>query len=100
MRRITSRFVLLIASAAVAPLVLYGLVSMWRVQTGTRETVTTGNIGVATQVAERISQYITHNVRTLRSVGLELGGVDLQQWQQTRMLKDYILEFPEFSEIT
>jgi signal transduction histidine kinase len=100
MRRITSRFVLLIASAAVAPLLLYGLVSMWRLQTGTRETVTTGNIGVATQVAERISQYITHNVRTLRSVGLELGGVDLQQWQQTRMLKDYILEFPEFSEIT
>ncbi len=73
---------------------------MWRLQTGTRETVTTGNIGVATQVAERISQYITHNISTLRSVGLELGGVDLQQWQQTRMLKDYILEFPEFSEIT
>jgi signal transduction histidine kinase len=100
MRRITWRFVLLIASAAVAPLVLYGLVSIIRLQTGTSETVTAGNIGVATQVAERISLYITHNIRTLRSVGLELGGVDLHEWQQTRMLMDYVLEFPEFNEIT
>jgi signal transduction histidine kinase len=100
MRRITSRFVLLIASAAVAPLVLYGVLSITRLQEGTRESVTGGNISVATQVAERISLYITHNIRTLRSVGLELGGVDLQQWQQTRILKDYVLGFREFSEIT
>jgi signal transduction histidine kinase len=100
MRRITSRFVLLIASAAVAPLLLYGLVSIIRLQTGTRESVTAGNIGVATQVGERISLYISHNIRTLRSVGLELGGVNLEPWQQTRILMDYVLEFPEFSEIT
>ena len=100
MRRLTTRFVLLIASAAIAPLVLYGLVSILRLQTGTRETVTRGNIELATQVAERIGLYINHNTRVLRSVGLELGAVDLQEWQQTRVLKDYVLDFPEFREIT
>ena len=100
MRRLTTRFVLLIASAAIAPLVLYGLVSILRLQAGTRETVTRGNIELATQVAERIALYISHNTRVLKSVGLELGAVDLQEWQQTRVLKDYVLDFPEFKEIT
>ncbi len=100
MRRLTTRFVLLIASAAIAPLVLYGFVSILRLQTGTKETVTRGNLGLATQVAERIALYINHNTRVLRSVGLELGAVDLQAWQQTRVLKDFVLDFPEFREIT
>ena len=100
MRRLTTRFVLLIASAAIAPLVLYGLVSILRLQAGTRETVTRGNIELATQVAERIGLYISHNTRVLRSVGLELGAVDLHEWQQTRVLKDYVIDFPEFREIT
>jgi signal transduction histidine kinase len=100
MRRITSRFVLLIASAAVAPLVVYGLVSIWNLRTGTEQSVRAGNLNVARQVAEQIQLYIDNNIRVLRSVGLELRGVDLQEWQQTRVLKDYVLEFPEFREIT
>jgi signal transduction histidine kinase len=100
MRRITSRFVLLIASAAVAPLVVYGLVSIWNLRTGTEQSVRAGNLNVARQVGEQIQLYIDNNVRVLRSVGLELRGVDLQEWQQTRVLKDYVLDFPEFREIS
>ena len=59
MTRITSRFVLLIASAAVAPLVLYGgdLV-LQSAQAGTTHSVREGNHRVARQVAEQIKQYI------------------------------------------
>ena len=100
MTRITSRFVLLIASAAMAPLVIYGVISILNLQAGTGDYVSTGNQRVATQVAEQISQYIDHNARVLRSVGLELRGINLQPWQQTRILKDYTIEFPEFREVT
>ncbi len=100
MRRITARFVFLIASAAVAPLVVYGLVSIWNLRTGTEQSVRAGNLNVARQVAEQIQLYINNNIRVLRSVGLELQGVELQNWQQTRVLTDYVLEFPEFREIT
>jgi len=100
MRRITSRFVLLIASAAVAPLLIYGLVSVSHLRTGTEQSVSDGNLGVAKQVAEQIQLYIDNNVRVLRSLGLELRGVDLEDWQQSRVLKDYLLDFPEFREIT
>ncbi len=100
MTRITSRFVLLIASAAVAPLVVYGVISLINLRTATKSSVTEGNKRVAEQVAEQIGQYMAHNTRVLRSVGLELRGIDLQPWQQTRVLKDYVLDFPEFREIT
>src|SRR5262245_15187224 len=100
MRRITSRFVLLIASAAIAPLVLYGVISIINLQAGTEQSVREGNLRVATQVAEQIRQYIDHNTRVLKSVGLELRGIDLEPWQQSRVLKDYVIDFPEFKEIS
>ena len=100
MRRITSRFVLMIATAAIAPLVIYGVVSIWQLRSGTRESVREGNHRVAQQVAGQIDQYIEHNIRVLRSIGLELRTAGLQNWQRERILKDYVLEFPEFREIT
>jgi signal transduction histidine kinase len=100
MRGITSRFVLLIASAAIAPLVVYGAISIVRLQNGTESSVREGNLGVAEQVAQRFGQYIDHNTRVLKSLGLELRGVDLQPWQQARVLADYVIDFPEFREIT
>ena len=100
MRRITSRFVLMIATAAIAPLVIYGFVSVQQLRSGTRESVREGNYRVAQQVAGQIDQYIAHNIRVLRSLGLELRTVGMHTWQRERILKDMVLEFPEFREIT
>jgi signal transduction histidine kinase len=100
MTRITSRFVLLIATAAVAPLVLYGLVSVTRLRSGTQDSVTNGNLQVAAQVSERIRLYFDNNVRVLRSVGMELLDTHLGQWQQERVLRNHVLDFPEFREVT
>ena len=100
MRRITSRFVLLIASAAIAPLVLYGAISLLNLRQGTQSSVSAGNQRVADQVAEQIGQYIANHTRVLRSVGLTLRSIRLESWQQSRVLKDYMMAFPEFREIT
>ena len=100
MTRITSRFVLLIASAAVAPLVLYGAISLYNLQSGTEHSVREGNLRVARQVAEQIRQYIDHNQRVLRALGLQLGAAGLEPWQQARIIKDYALQFPELREVS
>lgn len=100
MRRITSRVVLLIAGAAIAPLLAYGLVSILTLREATRRSVLDGNQRVARQVAEQIKHYIVHNQRVLRSIGLELGGTGLEPWQQQRILRDYALDFPELREIS
>ena len=100
MRRITSRFILLIGTAAVLPLLVYGFWSINSLRTGTDISVRRGNQNVARQVAEQVSMYMKHNQRVLQSVGSELGSTALTNWQQERTLKDYVLEFPEFREIT
>jgi hypothetical protein len=93
MRRITSRFVLLIATAAILPLVVYGWVSISSLREGTRASVLDGNVKVAKQVAEQVSMYMRHNTRVLQSVGSELGATNMTPWQQERVVKDYVLEF-------
>jgi signal transduction histidine kinase len=99
-RGITSRFVLLIATAAVLPLFVYGLVSMESLRRGTEQSVGRGNQEVARHIAARISQYFDNNVRVLRSIGLELQGTQLTAWQRARILRNHVLDFPEFREIS
>lgn len=98
-RGITFRFVLLIATAAVLPLLVYGLVSVDSLRRGTEQSVQRGNLEVAKQIAKQIGQYFNNNVRVLTSVGLELHGTQLEPWQRSRVLRNYVLDFPEFREI-
>ncbi len=100
MRKITTRFALLMAAAAVMPLLAYGAVSMYSLRTGAQETVVQGNLNVARQVAEQIDLYVTGSVKILKAVAADLQQTGLAPWQQDRILKNYVLEFPEFQELT
>ena len=100
MRRITSRFALLLAAAGILPLLLYGAVSIYSLRDATRQSVTTGNENVARRVAEQIALYVQTNVDILQSVAGNLEDTNLQAWQQDRILKNAVLDFSEFREIT
>ena len=100
MRTITSRFVMLVATAAVAPLVLYGAVSVYSLRTGSRQSVTDGNRNVAARAAEQIAQYMGHNVSVLRSIAADLHDTQLDGWQQTLILTNHVLAFEVFRELT
>jgi signal transduction histidine kinase len=83
----------------VLPLIVYGAVSVQSLRRGTYDSVVDGNKKVAKQVAEQINLYMQGNTRVLRAVGAELGAIGLTQFQQERILKDYVLQFQEFREI-
>lgn len=100
MRSIAARFVMLVATAAVAPLVIYGLVSVSTLRSGTRASVTTGNLNVAKRAAEQIQTYLTTNVRILQTAAVDLHNTYLAPWQQDRILKNYVLSFPVYRELT
>ena len=100
MRRITGRFVLFIATAAILPLVAYGLVSIEQLRRGTEQSVSEGNQALARQLAARISLYFDNNVRVLTSIGTEIDATQLANWQQTRILRNHVLDFQEFREIS
>ena len=100
MRRITSRFVVLLAAAGILPLVVYGAVSILSLRDATRRSVIAGNENVARRVAEQIGLYVQTNVDILQSVAGNLTDTNLAQWQKDRILKNAVLDFPEFREIT
>jgi signal transduction histidine kinase len=81
-------------------LLVYGAVSIYSLRDATRRSVITGNENVARRVAEQIGLYVQTNVDILQSVGGNLADTNLAQWQQDRILKNAVLDFPEFREIT
>jgi signal transduction histidine kinase len=99
MRRITGRFVLLIATAAVLPLLVYGLVSVSKLTGGTEKSVSLGNQAVAQQIAAQIKLYFDDSHRVLASIGTQIRSTQLEHWQQEQILRNHVLDFPEFREI-
>lgn len=99
-RHIATRFAIVLAIAAVLPLIAYGFWSLLTLQRGTRDSVVTGNLNVATRAAEEIRRYIVGDAEILKALAADLQNTGLQQWQQDRILKNYALQFREFRELT
>ncbi|MBA2305359.1 MAG: sensor histidine kinase [Acidobacteria bacterium] len=100
MRGIRARFAAFVAAAAVAPLLLYGFVSVRSLRHGTEQSLAAGHLAVADQVAERFQEYFNSNQRVLSSVGSQLLGTQLADWQRRRILLNHEQDFPELREIT
>lgn len=88
------------AAAAVMPLLAFGAVSIISTRNGAQQAVIQGNLNVASRAADQIELYITSSVRILKAVNADLQNTGLERWQQDRILKNYALEFPEFTELT
>jgi signal transduction histidine kinase len=99
-RHIATRFAIVLAIAAMLPLVAYGIWSLLTLQRGTRESVVTGNLNVATRAAEEIHRYIVGDADILKALAADLQNTGLEQWQQDRILKNFALQFREFRELT
>jgi signal transduction histidine kinase len=88
------------AAAAVLPLLAYGAVSVVSVRSGAQQAVILGNLNVARQVSEQIELYVVGSVNILKAVGADLQQTGLERWQQDRILKNFVLQFAEFKELT
>src|SRR4029077_7226342 len=99
-RHIATRFAIVLAIAAILPLMGYGLWSLITLQRGTRDSVVTGNLNVATRAAEEIRRYIVGDAEILKALAADLQNTGLEQWQQDRILKNYALQFHEFRELS
>ena len=99
-RHISTRFALLLAAAAIVPLLAYGLVSILSLQRGTRASVVNGNQNVAVRAAEEIRRYVVTNAELLKALSADLQDTGVNQHQQDQILKNYVLQFREFREIS
>ena len=92
-RRIATRLALILALAAVVPLVGFGIVSLLSLQEGTRSSVMAGNRNVAERAADEIRRYVSGHANILTALAATLQDTGLEAWQQDRILKDYVLQF-------
>jgi signal transduction histidine kinase len=99
-RHIATRFALLLALAAVVPLIAYGVVSILSLRSGTRQSVVQGNANVAARAVEEIRRYITTNAELLKALAANLQDTGLTPDQQDRIIKNYVLDIRQFREIT
>jgi signal transduction histidine kinase len=99
-RHIATRFALLLALAAVVPLIAYGVVSILSLRSGTRQSVVQGNANVAARAVEEIRGYITTNAELLKALAANLQDTGLTPDQQDRIIKNYVLDIRQFREIT
>jgi signal transduction histidine kinase len=99
-RHISTRFALILAAAAAVPLIAYGVASIRSLQRGTHDSIVNGNLNVATRAAEEIRRYVTTDAELLKAVAADLQDTGLQTWQQERILRNDVLQFREFHEIT
>ena len=100
MTNISTRFALLMAAAAVVPLLAYGAVSIMSVRDGAQQAVIQGNQDVARRVGEQIDAYVIGSIRILRAVAADMEQTSLAVWQQDRILKNYATRFGEFRHLT
>ena len=88
------------AAAALVPLLAYGAWSIFSLRSGAQQAVIQGNLNVARRAAEQIELYVTGSVKILKAVAADLQQTGLEPWQKDRILKNFVLQFPEFRELT
>jgi signal transduction histidine kinase len=93
-------FAVMLATAAVVPLITYGITSVYAMRTGTRRTVLDGNANVARQVSEQVRRYISTNLTIFQAVAVDVEGTGLTLAQEDLILENFVLRFPEFHELT
>ena len=99
MTGIRARFAVFVAIAAIAPLLVYGAVSVSSLRAATEQSVARGHGAIARQVAARFHEYFESTHRVLESIGTQLEGTQLAEWQRIRTLRNHVHEFPEVREI-
>lgn len=99
MSGIRARFALFVAVAAVAPLLVYGGMSVRSLRTATEQSVSAGNLAVAREVAARFRDYFENNRRILEAIGSQMHGMQLTEWQLRRLLTNHVMDFDELRQV-
>ena len=99
MRTISFKLIVLLILAALLPLTLYGMASIWTSRRASSQLVAEGNLNVARRASEQIGLYFTNNRRILQALAENLSRIGLQNWQKEAIVRNYALNFDELRSI-
>ena len=99
MQRLSTKLIILLILAALVPLGLYGLLSIWTSRKAQYQAVSQGNQRVAVRAAEQTQLYVNNSLSILKAIAENINRVGLERWQQEAIIKNYVINFPEFQEV-
>ncbi len=97
---ITRRMALLVTTAAVVPLVGFGIVAGRTLSKSTRDSVVESRRAIAARAAIAIELYLEASTRLVQSAGADLQAMGLSPEQQGRVLRNHVRLMKEIRSIT
>ncbi len=97
---ITRRMALLVTTAALLPLLIFGLVARSTLRKTTRDAVRENHEAMAARAAQAIDIYLESSRRLVASAGANLVGVGLTRAQQNTALLNHVTTTPEIKVLT
>src|SRR3989338_2520169 len=98
MQRLSTKLIILLILAALVPLGLYGLLSIWTSRKAQYQSVSQGNQRVAVRAADQTQLHVNNSLSILKAIAENINRVGLEGWQQEAIIKNYVINFPELQE--
>jgi signal transduction histidine kinase len=99
MKSISTKLIILLVSAALIPLVLFGIFSIMASRIATYHSVSEGNLNVAKRAADQIELYVQQGIQILKGIAQNVSRTHLEPWQKETIIKNYVINFEQFHEI-
>jgi len=99
MKRISTKLIILLVSAALIPLVLFGIFSIMASRAANYHSVSEGNLNVAKRAADQIELYVQNGTQIFKGIAENVNRTHLQPWQKETIIKNYVINFEQFHEI-
>lgn len=99
MKRLSFKFIRLLVVAALVPLVIFGLISIYSARRVAYDRVIQGNQNVARRAASEINIYLANSVEMMKTLADNLSNIRLTPYQQERIIKNYVIDFNRLEEI-
>lgn len=87
---ITRRMALLVSTAALVPLLVFGLVARQTLRASTRKSVVESHRAIAERAAATINVYLDASARLVKSAAADMQGVGLSHAQQALILRNHV----------
>lgn len=100
MKKISSKLILFLILSALAPLLLFGIISILSSRNTAYKSISEGNLNVALRAAEQIDLYATNGIRILNAIAQNINRTNLNDWQKETIIKNYVNNFAEFESIS
>lgn len=97
---ITRRMALLVTTAALVPLLVFGLVAQQTLTTGMEQSVVQGHAAIVARAAETIDVYLSSTRSLVRSAAADLQGAAQSRARQAQVLANHVELTPEIRALT